>query len=181
MNKNYILSGTPGSGKTTQLLMLERLGYRTVQESATDIIALEQALGHEKPWESLIFIEQITNLQQQRYQTINSENIVFFDRSPICTYALCKYLKFDPPQVLLNSIRNMHEQYEKEVLFIKNLGHIKNTDARQISFDEALEFEKMHLEAYDKFGFECLIIEPEPIDKRTQTLLDKIGLKHELL
>ena len=41
----YILTGTPGSGKTAILRMLEDAGYLVVEEAATDVIALGQALG----------------------------------------------------------------------------------------------------------------------------------------
>ena len=41
----FVLTGTPGSGKTAMVRLLEREGYRVVAEAATDVIALEQALG----------------------------------------------------------------------------------------------------------------------------------------
>ena len=41
--KRFIFTGTPGSGKTSVILALEKLGYVVVPESATDVIAEEQA------------------------------------------------------------------------------------------------------------------------------------------
>ena len=38
--KRYILTGTPGSGKTTILHKLKSQGFRVVEEAATDIIIL---------------------------------------------------------------------------------------------------------------------------------------------
>lgn len=46
----YILTGAPGSGKTAVLRLLETLGYPVVEEAATDVIALANALGCEEPW-----------------------------------------------------------------------------------------------------------------------------------
>ena len=41
--KRYILTGTPGCGKTAILRALELAGYPVVEEAATDIIALRNA------------------------------------------------------------------------------------------------------------------------------------------
>lgn len=53
----YILTGTPGSGKTAVLRMLETAGYPVVEEAATDVIALNQALGREQAWDEHAFID----------------------------------------------------------------------------------------------------------------------------
>ena len=62
----YILTGAPGSGKTAILRMLETLGYLVVEEAATDVIALENALGRDEPWAEPGFIDKIVALQRQR-------------------------------------------------------------------------------------------------------------------
>ncbi|WP_422769812.1 AAA family ATPase [Plantactinospora sp. WMMC1484] len=41
----YILTGTPGSGKTAILRQLEVDGHTVVEEAATDVIAHRHALG----------------------------------------------------------------------------------------------------------------------------------------
>ena len=44
----YILTGARWSGKTAILRKLETLGYLVVEEAATDVIALENALGRDE-------------------------------------------------------------------------------------------------------------------------------------
>ncbi len=44
--KRFILTGAPGSGKTAILRQLEHDGFGVVEEAATDIIALEQAMRY---------------------------------------------------------------------------------------------------------------------------------------
>jgi predicted ATPase len=65
MNR-YILTGAPGSGKTSILQALKNHGYAVVEEAATDIIALEQRQGNHEPWMRPDFIDNIVRLQQQR-------------------------------------------------------------------------------------------------------------------
>ena len=64
--KRYVLTGAPGSGKTILIRALEMGGFRVVEEAATDLIALEQAQGKERPWEEPDFLDSIVGLQRQR-------------------------------------------------------------------------------------------------------------------
>jgi len=44
--RRFIMTGAPGSGKTSILRALENLGYAVVEEAATDAIAAHHAQGH---------------------------------------------------------------------------------------------------------------------------------------
>lgn len=173
--KRYILTGTPGSGKSSILESLDKIGYSCIKEAATEIIRIEQEKGIKSPWLEEDFIDKIVDLQKN-YQLENSQPIMFFDRSPICTYALALYLKRSPTPRLLEEIEYIlaGNIYEKKVFFIENLGFITNTAARTISFEEALEFEKFHVAAYKKFGFELINIPPVSVDERTNIILNNI-------
>jgi predicted ATPase len=67
----YILTGAPGAGKTAVLRLLEVKGHVVVEEAATDVIALGNALGHEEPWHDRTFIDKVVALQQQRQNSIH--------------------------------------------------------------------------------------------------------------
>lgn len=171
--KRYILTGAPGSGKTLIIRALEMQGYAVIDEAATDVIAYEQALGNQAPWEKSSFIDEIVHLQKQReiqMTTVNS-TMQFYDRSPFCTYALAVHMKYSPSEVLLKEIERLRsgQVYQKQVFFIDNLGFIKHTEARKINFEDSVAFEKIHAETYAKFGFECIKIPLAP-------LLERVGL-----
>ena len=172
--KRYILTGTPGSGKTAILRMLEVAGYLVVEEAATDIIALRQAQGIPEPWTRPSFIDDITNLQKQR-QTQTSElsaGVQFYDRSPICTYALSIYLGFPTSIALSKEMERIKEGqiYQKQVFFIENLGFVEPTQARRISFEDSLRFEKIHEETYRSFGYEIVRVAPQKLSARVEKI-----------
>ena len=160
--QNYILTGAPGAGKTSVIHELERQCYTTVAEAATDVIAREQLKGNEKPWLQSSFIDLIVDEQIQRQKAAEAKQsgLVFYDRSPICTYALAVYLGFDASPKLKQAIQFLLDTnfYQKDVLFLENLGFIENTPARTISFDEAVKFEALHKNVYNQFGFRLVNI-----------------------
>ncbi len=174
--KRYILTGTPGCGKTSVIKALADKGYLVVHEAATDVIADQQARGHAEPWVKPSFIDQIVKLQCQRQKLAEKSNspIQFYDRSPLCTFALALYLGYEPSVALLAEIERTKGIYENKVFFVENLGFCEPTAARKITFDEALKFEKIHEEVYAKFGYECIKVPVKPVLDRVQMILDLI-------
>src|SRR4051794_41026177 len=104
----YILTGAPGSGKTAILRGLELDGHAVVEEAATDVIALRQALGEAEPWRDPAFIDRIVALQRQRQlTTARPDGVTFFDRSPVCTLALSRYLGWADSASVLDEVRRV--------------------------------------------------------------------------
>lgn len=162
----YILTGAPGSGKTAVLRMLETFGYGVVEEAATDVIALQQALGRAEPWDDDGFIEAIVSLQRRRSDRVRSDGAVFFDRSPVCTLALARFLEAAVPTSLTREVDRATEFYEKKIFFIRNQGFVEPTAARRISYADSLAFEKLHKQAYRDLGFDLVEVPAGPLPER---------------
>ena len=135
--KRFILTGTPGAGKTAILRQLEQEGFGVVEEAATDVIALDQARGIAEPWTRPAFIDEIVALQNQREARalVLPETIQFHDRSVICTAALARYLGYGFSPALSSALDRVKQQkvFENRVFFIRNLGFIVASEARRIS------------------------------------------------
>jgi len=171
--KRYVLTGTPGCGKTSIIRSLEVAGYLVVEEAATDIIALRQAQDIAEPHTQPSFIDDITNLQKLRQMRIaDVPEIQFYDRSPLCTYALSVWLGFPISTTLADEMARIKKEqiYQKQVFFIDNLGFCEPTAARKISFEDSLRFEQVHEETYNSFGYECIRVAPQELSARVEQI-----------
>src|SRR6266851_525966 len=162
--KRFILTGTPGAGKTAVLRQLEREGFGVVEEAATDVIALEQANGVAEPWTRSSFIDLVIDLQKRRQQRAADvlDDIQFHDRSAVCTAALAVFLGYPASAALSHELQRIEREgiFQRRVFFIRTMGFIKPTEARRIGFEEAQRFEQVHEKTYREHGFEVVPIAP---------------------
>jgi predicted ATPase len=172
--KRFILTGAPGAGKTAIVRQLELDSFSVVQEAATDIIAATQAQGTPEPWTHASFIDAVATLQRDRQirASRQPDEIQFHDRSAICTAALASYLGHPRTPVLSSELERIKKEaiYQPRVFFIRNLGFITPTEARRITFEETLRFERIHEETYRKFGFELFSVEPGTVAERVRII-----------
>jgi predicted ATPase len=166
----YILTGTSGAGKTAILRQLELNGHVVVEEAATDVIALENALGYAEPWREPTFLEKIVTLQRGRQARTHAvEGVtIFCDRSPVCTLALSHYLGFTPSRLLADEVDRVVAEgvYELAVFFVRHQGFIRATSARRISFEDSLVFERLHEQIYRDLGFRLTEVPAGPLTGR---------------
>ena len=96
----------------------------------------------------------------------------FHDRSVICTARPCNLSgisRHRDPDARSQRIA-AEATFEKKVFFIRNLGFIARTEARRITLDEAVRFERIHEETYREFGFEIVSIEPGSVEERVAAI-----------
>lgn len=172
--RRFIITGAPGAGKTAIIRQLELDGFSVVEEAATDVIAAAQAKGTIKPWTHPSFIDAVARLQSDRQIRASDppDGVQFHDRCVVCTAALAVYLGHPYTPFLTSELQRIKKEaiYQPQVFFIRNLGFITSTEARQISFEDSVRFEEIHQEIYRHFGFELISIDPGSVTDRVEVI-----------
>lgn len=178
--KRYVLTGAPGAGKTSVLRILQEQGFAVVEEAATDVISSEQRRGIEEPWQEGGFIDKVVRLQRQRLQepVAGGVRVQVYDRSPLCTLALARYLRHPVTPVLEMEIaRIIREQvHEPAVFFVRPIGFVEPTAARRISYQDSLAFESLHEAVYRDHGFEIVDVAAARIIDRAAVIANWIAI-----
>jgi len=65
--------------------------------------------------------------------------------------------------------------YQNKLFFFENLRFIEHTDARKISFEDAIVFEQIHLDVYKEFGFEIIMVPKRlTVEQRCEFILGRM-------
>jgi predicted ATPase len=172
--KRFILTGAPGAGKTAILRQLELDGFSVVEEAATDVIATAQAQGRAEPWTDPSFVDAVARMQRDREirASYQADEIQFHDRSVVCTAALAVYLGCAFSPFLVSELERIRNEaiFEKRVFLVRNLGFVTPTEARRISFEESVRFEKVHEKVYRELGFQLVAVEPGGLAERVSEI-----------
>jgi len=173
MKKKFIISGPPGSGKTTLINALIKKGIPCINEVARDIIILEQESNRNgTPWENierfsqLVFRETLIRLDSQK-------DSLFCDRSLIDNIA---YLEFNNKEVF-NELKKIEfdKFYHKTVFFALPWEEIYvNDKQRPQEFSESIELSKKLIETYTEFGFTIEFIPLTRVTLRVDFILNKL-------
>lgn len=169
MTQKYILTGGPGSGKSSIILELEAQGEHTIREAAEDIIRRNQAHGNPEPWTNPNFQKEILELQLQREQRIPQEiTRVFIDRGIPDGLAYAQ-----PGSETAQEIIRKTPDYDA-IFLIESLATTQTDDIRRENHQEAQELARRLTKIYENLGYEVYKIQAGTLRERTNSILTYI-------
>jgi predicted ATPase len=136
------------------------------------VIATLQGQGVDEPWKRNDFCDQIVTLQRQRQvaPVPLGAAVQIFDRSPLCTLALARYLGRPVTPLLAEEVARVVAErvYQPTVFLVRSLGFLEPSAARRITYPDALVFEAAHEAVYREHGYELVDVPAAPIAERVE-------------
>jgi predicted ATPase len=96
----------------------------------------------------------------------------------VCTLALSRYSGFAPSRLLAEEVDRIQRAsvYEPTVFFVRHQRFIERTAARRITFEDAVEFERIHEQTYRELGFRLVDVPAGPLGGRVALIQETLGL-----
>ena len=166
-----IVTGGPGTGKTTLLAELAAMGYTTVEESARAIIAERLARGERRRPDLAVFAREILRRDIEKYvDQRHTTDWVFFDRGVIDALGLLHEVSPLPAhelEAMLSTYR-----FHPIVFILPPWEAIYANDAeRDQSFAEAVIVHDRLERWYRSCGYTLLEVPCAPVADRAQHVL----------
>ncbi|STX51015.1 ATPase [Legionella busanensis] len=174
MNQFYILTGPPGSGKTSILAELSKQGFPIIEEPARRILAQQRSIDGEGVYDKnpFLFKELMLAKMLSDYENASQYDLVFFDRGlpDLLAYSKC----FNLP-IGSELKASCTYQYNPTVFFAPAWENIYIKDAeRQLNFEAAKVFENDLRQAYAELGYQLIDIPLLSVPERVDFILNFI-------
>jgi predicted ATPase len=174
----FVLTGGPGSGKSTVLEAIERRGYARSTEAGRGVIQDQMAIsGRALPWDDRgLFAELMLSWDMRSYRIAEqSPGPVFFDRGVVDTIGYLELSGLPVPPHMENAAETL--RYHPRAFIAPPWKEIYEQDReRKQNFEEAVRTYDAVAAAYARHGYELIEIPRDSAEKRAAFILESAGL-----
>ena len=179
--KRIVITGGPGTGKTSLVRSLEVNGYMCFHEIIRDLTS--EALNGSDPSEfgtnPLAFVEDPYSFNQRilegrlkQFQTAgkSGRDEVFFDRGIPDVLAYMDYFKQEYERYFVEACEN--NRYDEVIILPPWKKIYKSDNERFESFEEAQAIHEELVKTYHNFGYNPLIMPLDSVETRSGLITD---------
>ncbi len=169
----YVITGGPGSGKTTTIQLLRNKGYTTTIEHARHYIDTQRISGktvEEIRKNQQEFQTRILNMQIEQEAWLSPDEIIFLDRALPDALAYYRFLNLPKDEKLENALKEV--SYKK--IFILDLLPLVNDYARSENAKAQKEIHTLITEVYETLLFPVIHVPVLPPEERADFILKNL-------
>jgi predicted ATPase len=170
-----VLTGGPGTGKTTIINRIKILGYNVFEEFSRTVIQEQLALGSRVlPWDDLpAFSESVIAGRQKQWIEGASHSVSFYDRSIIDSLAYMHKDGLEIPEKWVEMGNKF--RYHHLVFITPPWSEIYQQDAERRESFEALQLIHQSLiHTYNQFGYDLMEVPFMPIEDRFEFIISQL-------
>lgn len=175
-SQRIVVTGGPGSGKTSLIEALAAAGYATSPEAGRAIIRRQQAIdGQALPWrDRALFAELMLDRELEAYARFEGEaGPVFFDRGTPDVVGYLSLCGLPIPAHVERAAREV--RYDRRVFIAPVWPEIFAQDAeRRQDLDEAQRTFDAMTEVYPRFGYELIELPKASVAERLALVLETL-------
>ncbi|MBU3821583.1 ATP-binding protein [Flavobacteriaceae bacterium XHP0103] len=176
--KRIVITGGPGTGKSSIINELIHRGYACLEEISRQITIEAQKQGVSQLFltNPLLFSERLLEGREQQYISAETlpENIVFFDRGVPDVVAYMDYIGDTYPQRFIDACQQCQYDY---VFILKPWQDIYTSDSeRYENFDQALKIHEHLLNTYQTYDYHLLDVPFDTVENRADHILKTLNL-----
>jgi predicted ATPase len=169
----FVLTGGPGSGKTTLIEALGDAGFSTCPEAGRNIIRDQMALdGPALPWnDPALFAELMLSWELRSHHAASGRpGPVFFDRGVPDTIGYLCLCGIAVPRHMLKAAERF--RYNAKVFVTPPWREIFVRDSeRSQTWEEAVRTHDIMVETYVGLGYELFRVPCAPVEERSRFIL----------
>ena len=177
-SKRIVISGGPGSGKTSLISHLEKEGHTCMHEISRDVTIAAQKEGIEQLFleNPILFSQKLLEgrLQQFIEASVFSSPYVFYDRGMPDVTAYMDYIDSHYP---VNFVKTCSiNRYDAVFLLPPWQAIYEQDNERYESFEQAEKLYQFLLKGYQKFDYSVIEVPLGTIEERMNYMLDKLKI-----
>lgn len=170
----FVITGGPGSGKSTLIDDLQGRGYARTMEAGRGVIQDQVAIGGSAlPWsDPLAFSELMLSWELRSYRMAQDlHGLVFFDRGIPDVAGYLRLLNLRVPDHVDKAARSF--RYDRRVFIAPPWEEIFEQDQeRKQDFDEAVRTCEVMIATYTAYDYELIEIPRFTVEERVQFVLE---------
>ena len=169
----YVITGGPGSGKTTTVNLLKERGYITTFEHARHYLDAQRLKGktiEDVRKQQREFQLGVLDMQIEQENQISPEVIVFLDRAIPDALAYYRFLNIPEDEKLTAALRTV--SYKK--VFILDCLPLVNDYARTEDAAAQKKIQALLIEVYESLGFPIIQVPMLPPEERVDFILKNL-------
>jgi predicted ATPase len=174
----FVVTGGPGSGKSTLIEALARAGFGGSVEAGRGIIQDQVAIGGRAlPWiDPALFADMMLAWEMRSYHIAQGQaGHIFFDRGVPDVTGYLRLMKLPVPKYVEKAVESF--RYNRRVFIAPPWEAIFSQDReRKQDFAEAVRTYESLATTYAGYGYELVELPRAPVEERARVVLESVGL-----